>query len=59
MAEETTNKPLPVNPPVDNDDVGNDSGSESTVRASSYSPICGVTLMADGKIPEMADFSRK
>jgi hypothetical protein len=31
MAEENANKPLLVNSPVDDDDVRNDSGTESVV----------------------------
>jgi hypothetical protein len=58
MAEETANKSLPVNPPID-DDVRNDSGSESVVRATSSSPTHGVTSLANGKIPEMSDFFKK
>jgi hypothetical protein len=57
--EETANKTLPVNPPVDDDDAGNNSGSESAVRATSSSPTRGATLMVDGKIPSMSDFFKK
>jgi hypothetical protein len=59
MAEETETNPPPVNPSVDDDDVENDSGSESTARATSYSLTRGATLMADRKIPEMFDFFKK
>jgi hypothetical protein len=59
MAEETTNKTLPINPPIDDDDSRNDSGSESAVRATSSSPTRGATLMVDRKIPLVYDFFKK
>jgi hypothetical protein len=59
MFEETANKPLPVNSLVNEDDAGNNFGSESAMRATSSSPTCGATLMADGKILEKSDFFKK
>jgi hypothetical protein len=59
MAKATTNKPLLVNPSAGEDDVGNNSMSESAMKATSSSPIRGAALMADGKIPEMSDFFKK
>jgi hypothetical protein len=59
MAKATTNKPLLVNPSAGEDDVRNNSMSESAMKATSSSPIRGVALMADGKIPEMSDFFKK
>jgi hypothetical protein len=59
MVEETANNPLPVNLPIDDDDARNDSGSESAVRATSSSPTHGITLMTEGKIPEMSNFFKK
>jgi hypothetical protein len=59
MTEETVNNPPPVNPPVDDADAENDSGSESTVRVTSSSLTRGDALMVDEKIPEMSDFFKK
>jgi hypothetical protein len=59
MAGETVNNPPPVNLPVDDNDSRNDSGLESTVRATSSSLTRGAAVMADGKIPEMFDFFKK
>jgi hypothetical protein len=59
MPEETATNPPPVNPPINDDDARNDSGSESAVRATSSSPTRRAALMADGKIPEMFDFFKK
>jgi hypothetical protein len=55
MAEETTTNPAPINPPVDDDDAKNDSGSESAARVT-YLPTRGAALMVDRKIPEMFNF---
>jgi hypothetical protein len=49
----------PINPPVNNDDVINDSGSESAVSVTFSSLTRGAALMTDGKIPEMSDFYKK
>jgi hypothetical protein len=59
MAEETATNPPPVNPPIDDDDVENDSGLESAARATYSSRTCGAALMADGEIPLMFDLFKK
>jgi hypothetical protein len=59
MAEETATNPPPVNPPIDDDDVENDSSLESAARATYSSRTCGAALMVDGEIPLMFDLFKK
>jgi hypothetical protein len=56
MAMEIASNPPLINPLVDDDDAKNHSGSESTARATSYSPTREAALMANGKNLEMFDF---
>jgi hypothetical protein len=45
--------------PASAEDLGHDSGVESTVTAASSSPTHGATRMAKGKIVEITDFFKK
>jgi hypothetical protein len=55
MATESASNPPPTNPSLD-DDVGSDSGVESTTMTTSSSPTHGTCLMVKGEIPELMDF---
>jgi hypothetical protein len=48
----------PTNPSID-DNVGGDSGVESTAMTTSSSPTRGTFLMMNGEIPELTDFFKK
>jgi hypothetical protein len=60
MADTTIHAPTaPVAPSANADDLGHDSGAESTMMATSSSPTHGATKMAEGGIPELTDFFQK
>jgi hypothetical protein len=60
MADTTIHAPTaPVAPSANADDLGHDSGAESTMMATSSSPTHGATKMAEGGIPELTDFFKK
>jgi hypothetical protein len=55
MATDSVSNPLPPNPSID-DDIGSDSGAESTTMTTSSSPTHDASLVAKGEIPELSDF---
>jgi hypothetical protein len=60
MADTIVHDPTaPVAPSVNDNDSGHDSGAESTAMAASSSPTRGTTKMANGEIPELANFFKK
>jgi hypothetical protein len=59
MDEETIHNPPPINPLVDEDDAMSDTGAESNAMTTSSSPTSGATKMAEGEIPELANFFKK
>jgi hypothetical protein len=58
MAKEFNSNPPPTNSSIDND-VGSDSGAESTTMTTSSSPTHGASLMAKGEISELMDFFKR
>jgi hypothetical protein len=60
MADTTVHAPAaPIAPSASADDLGHNSGVESTAMAASSSPTRGATRMAEGEIPELTDFFKK
>jgi hypothetical protein len=60
MADTTVHAPAAlVASSANTDDSGHDSGTESTVMATSSSLIHGTTKMVEEKIPELTDFFKK
>jgi hypothetical protein len=60
MADTTVHAPAaPIAPSANVDDLGHDSGAESTMMAASSSPTHGTTKMVEGEIPELTDFFKK
>jgi hypothetical protein len=59
MADTIVHAPVaPVAPSASADDLGHDSGAESTAMATSF-PTRGATRMTMGEIPELTDFFKK